>query len=205
MIVFFLFFYLVAQFKAGGKILSTLFAGEPLFQSTVAWVAGATEGIPWISGAEPDYLVCLIVFSAAVIVYVVYGGFRAVVWTDVVQGLLMLIVAVLLPVLGIMKLGGPGAFIDGIAAVDPVLLTMSGGETGRALLFGVVLGSLSWGLGYLGQPHLLTRFLNESTPALRATLKKLHDVDERFDDVELLPTHCPEVHERYGRDHEGGR
>ena len=54
--------------------------------------------------------------------------------------------------------------------------------------------------GYRGcrEPHLLTRFLNESTPALRATLKKLHDVDEQFEDLELLPTHCPEVFARYG-------
>ncbi|MCZ7583623.1 MAG: hypothetical protein M5R36_10000 [Deltaproteobacteria bacterium] len=36
---------------------------------------------------------------------------------------------------------------------------MDGGKVGKALWFGVIFGSLSWGLGYLGQPHLLTRYM----------------------------------------------
>ena len=39
--------------------------------------------------ADPLYVLCLLVFGSAVIVYVVYGGFRAVVWTDVMQGIIM--------------------------------------------------------------------------------------------------------------------
>lgn len=106
LLVFFMFFYLVAQFKAGGKILSTLLAGEPLFQSTVAFVDRATTNIPWVSRAEPDYLVCLLVFSIAVIVYVVYGGFRAVVWTDVMQGIVMFVGVVLMLGLALWQVGG---------------------------------------------------------------------------------------------------
>ena len=71
LLIFFMFFYLIAQFKAGGKILSTLLSKEPLFQTTVGLVARWTADIPWVSQSEPDYLVCLLVFSAAVIVYVV--------------------------------------------------------------------------------------------------------------------------------------
>ncbi len=75
LLIFFMFFYLVAQFKAGGKILSTLLGGEPLFQSAATLTARFTDGIPWVNQAEPGYLVSLLVFSFAVIVYVVYGGF----------------------------------------------------------------------------------------------------------------------------------
>ncbi len=106
LLIFFMFFYLVAQFKAGGKILSTLFAGEPVFQSTVTWVAWVTADLPWINQAEPDYLVCLLVFSAAVIVYVVYGGFRAVVWTDVMQGIVMFVGVLLMLALALWQVGG---------------------------------------------------------------------------------------------------
>ena len=106
LLIFFMFFYLVAQFKAGGKILSTLFSGEPLFQSAVSFVGGMASGIPWVNQAEPDYLVCLIVFSAAVIVYVVYGGFRAVVWTDVMQGIVMFGGVILMLALALWQVGG---------------------------------------------------------------------------------------------------
>jgi sodium/pantothenate symporter len=106
LLVFFMFFYLVAQFKAGGKILSTLLAGEPLFQSSVALVDRLTTNIPWVNRAEPDYLVCLLVFSVAVILYVVYGGFRAVVWTDVMQGIVMFLGVVVMLGLALWQVGG---------------------------------------------------------------------------------------------------
>ncbi len=106
LLIFFMFFYLVAQFKAGGKILSTLFAGEPAFQWAVALVRRLVADIPWVNQAEPDYLVCLLVFSTAVIVYVVYGGFRAVVWTDVMQGIVMLVGVMLMLGLALQQVGG---------------------------------------------------------------------------------------------------
>ena len=45
-------------------------------------------------------------FAAAVIVYVVYGGFRAVVWTDVMQGIIMFLGVVLLLILALRLTGG---------------------------------------------------------------------------------------------------
>lgn len=119
LLVFFMFFYLVAQFKAGGKILSTLLANEPLFQTTVGFVAAATENIPWVNQADPDYLVCLFVFSLAVIVYVVYGGFRAVVWTDVMQGIVMLVGVILMLGLALWQVGGLGNATRQLAEMTP--------------------------------------------------------------------------------------
>ena len=89
LLTFFMFFYLLAQFKAGSSILATLLGEIQVFQSAVAWVAEWQQGIPIVGQAEPDYLLCLIVFSGTVIGYTAYGGFRAVVWTDVMQGLVM--------------------------------------------------------------------------------------------------------------------
>ncbi len=119
LLLFFMFFYLLAQFKAGGKILSTLLSDEPAFQFAVAHVASATANIPWIGQAEPDYLVCLIVFSLAVVVYVVYGGFRAVVWTDVMQGIIMVIGVVLMLALTLHQVGGLENATQKLAKMTP--------------------------------------------------------------------------------------
>lgn len=119
LLIFFMFFYLVAQFKAGGKILSTLFAGEPLFQSAVSSVDRFASVIPWVNQAEPDYLVCLIVFSVAVILYVVYGGFRAVVWTDVMQGIVMFGGVLLMLGLALWQVGGLESATRKMAAMVP--------------------------------------------------------------------------------------
>ena len=106
LLIFFMFFYLLAQFKAGGIILSTLFADEPLFQSAVSFVSQMTMNIPWVNQAEPDYLLCLILFAGAVIIYVVYGGFRAVVWTDVMQGIVMFLGVILMLGMALWQVGG---------------------------------------------------------------------------------------------------
>ena len=86
LIVFFMIFNLVAQFKAGSKILQTLLDGIPPFEAAVSLVAGVTGplGIP-----DPAYVLCLLVFGVVVVAYTTYGGFRAVVWTDVLQGFFM--------------------------------------------------------------------------------------------------------------------
>ncbi|MCO8124034.1 hypothetical protein NHH03_19980 [Stieleria sp. TO1_6] len=106
LLVFFMFFYLLAQFKAGGKILSTLLADEPAFQIATASMSRMTADIPWVNQASGDYLVCLLVFSVAVIGYVVYGGFRAVVWTDVMQGVVMFVGVILMLGLTLYQVGG---------------------------------------------------------------------------------------------------
>ena len=106
MLIFFMFFYIVAQFKAGGKILATLLSDNPAFTSTVGKVGSLVSAVPWVNQAEPDYLVCLIVFAVAVIVYVVYGGFRAVVWTDVMQGIVMFVGVVLMLGFALYQVGG---------------------------------------------------------------------------------------------------
>jgi sodium/proline symporter len=96
-----------------------------------------------------------------------------VVWTDVVQGIMMMFVAFILPIVGIVKLGGPGVLVDRLQDVHGGFsLAMDGGKTGAAFVFGVMLGSLSWGLGYLGQPHLLTRYMaiKSHTQIRRSTL-----------------------------------
>ena len=95
LIIFFMTFNLVAQFKAGSEILRTLLGPIDAFNSMVdsmpSWFSSLTS-------VSADYLFCLVVFGIAVIVYTTYGGFHAVVWTDVMQGIVMVVgVIIMLP------------------------------------------------------------------------------------------------------------
>lgn len=105
-VIFFMFFYLMAQFKAGAEIMATLLDGVPVYQEFVIAVESVTTGLPLIGEAKADYLLCLIVFAVSVIVYTTFGGFRAVVWTDVMQGIVMGIGVVVMLVLVLQQVGG---------------------------------------------------------------------------------------------------
>ena len=132
-ILFFYTAYVAAQLHGAGKILHATFGLSPM------------TGI--------------LIGTTVVVFYTLAGGFLAVAWTDLIQGLLMTFVAVALPVIGLISIGGPGALIEKLGPAGSQLLSLGGGKTGAAFFFGVVVGGMSWGLGYLGQPHLLTRYM----------------------------------------------
>ncbi|OYP36386.1 sodium:solute symporter family transporter [Rhodopirellula sp. MGV] len=139
LLVFFMFFYLLAQFKAGGKILSTLLADEPRFQWLAATMTQWTHSVPWLNQASGDYLVCLLLFSTAVIVYVVYGGFRAVVWTDVMQGIVMFVGVIGMLALALHQSGGLRNVTTKMAQMTPpefcrIVVSQSGSSAGVLLV-----------------------------------------------------------------------
>jgi Na+/pantothenate symporter len=106
LIVFFMSFNLVGQFKAGSKILIVLLEDVGVFKETVAWLANVKMNIGFLQNVEADYLLCLVTFAAAVVIYTTYGGFHAVVWTDVLQGLVMVVGVILMLPLAIYLVGG---------------------------------------------------------------------------------------------------
>jgi sodium/pantothenate symporter len=119
LIVFLMSFNLIAQFKGGSVILETLLTDVPLFQSVAASLGSALEGVPLFHGAGQAYLTCLLVFTVVVVVYTTYGGFRAVVWTDVMQGFVMVFgVAIMLP-LALWEVGGLGKATEETARMTP--------------------------------------------------------------------------------------
>ena len=119
LILFFMFFYLLAQFKAGSKIMTTLLQDVPVYQSTVAALGDAIDGLPWVGDAEPDYVLCLLVFSFSVIVYTAFGGFRAVVWTDVMQGVVMGAGVIILLILTLGQVGGLSKATEQLKEMTP--------------------------------------------------------------------------------------
>ena len=113
-IILFMFFYLLAQFKAGGMILITLLGEEPLFKEGTLIMARFTPD--WL---DPEYLLTLVIFSIGVIGYVVYGGFRAVVWTDVMQGLIMFIGVAIMLILALNQVGGLNKATEKLSEMSP--------------------------------------------------------------------------------------
>lgn len=121
LIVLFLSINLIGQFKAGATIIETLLAEQPIYEMMRAWVArviGDGLGLA-IAAREPGYVLSLIAFAGVVVIYTAYGGFRAVVWTDVLQGLIMVAgVALLLP-MTLWAVGGFGAAHRQLARMTP--------------------------------------------------------------------------------------
>lgn len=107
-----------------------------------------------------SYQAGMVLVGSVVVAYTLLGGFLAVSWTDVVQGMMMVTALVLVPIAGVIHVGGFGNLIAEIRAVDPAVLS----PIGDPATFGIVsvvsiISALSWGLGYFGQPHILVRFM----------------------------------------------
>src|SRR5437879_1311699 len=70
----------------------------------------------------PDYVLGILIFAITVIAYTTYGGFWAVTWTDVLQGIIIVLGALLLMVLALVKVGGLTAATTKLRSIDPHLL-----------------------------------------------------------------------------------
>ncbi|SDT98014.1 sodium/proline symporter PutP [Halopseudomonas salegens] len=104
------------------------------------------------------YTLAVVVGTFAIISYTFFGGFLAVSWTDVIQGLLMAAALVIIPIMALSDMGGWGEAEAAMAASNPNLLTFFTDMDGEALGFVAIISLLGWGLGYFGQPHVLARF-----------------------------------------------
>ncbi|MFP6575235.1 MAG: hypothetical protein VB912_08795 [Pirellulaceae bacterium] len=105
LIIFFMSFNLVAQFKSGSLILKTLVLDVTVFQDASTAVSGWIQGVSFFEGVDAGYLICLLIFGVAVIIYTTYGGFHAVVWTDVMQGIVMVVGVLIMLPLALMLVG----------------------------------------------------------------------------------------------------
>ena len=133
--VFFL-VYTASALAAGGKLFTSVF------------------GI--------DYHLALAIGAFVILVYTFMGGFMAVCVTDFIQGMLMLVGLLIVPILAYVILGGanivPALEASGVAGgVDSFLNIFH--DNGKPLTFVQILSQLAWGFGYMGMPHILVRFM----------------------------------------------
>ncbi|KGX88227.1 sodium/proline symporter PutP [Pontibacillus litoralis] len=101
-----------------------------------------------------NYETSLWVGAIVIISYTFLGGFLAVSWTDFIQGILMFLALIIVPIVAIMELGGWNEVVNTVGEINADHLNMVQGVGAVAII-----SSLAWGLGYFGQPHILTRFM----------------------------------------------
>ncbi|EOG9651892.1 sodium/proline symporter PutP [Campylobacter upsaliensis] len=120
-------------------VSSGLVGGAKLFESTF--------GI--------DYTHALTTGTIIIVLYTFLGGYKAVCWTDMIQGLLMMSALIIVPLVMLSNLGGYEAAISIVQEIKPQNLSMGEGVSALAII-----SALAWGLGYFGQPHILVRFMS---------------------------------------------
>jgi sodium/proline symporter len=106
-----------------------------------------------------DYTIGALVGFAVVMAYSIGGGFLAVVWSDIFQGVLMFLGLVMLPIVGLVALGGWGELTAALTAIDPSLLSLAGPAGWTGLTVMGTLGLALIGLGFLGSPQIFVRFI----------------------------------------------
>ena len=101
-----------------------------------------------------SYEVGLYVTAGVVVIYTLFGGFLAVSLTDFVQGCIMFIALVLVPIVVINDVGGISETVNTIEQVNGNLLKFFSGVSALGII-----SAMAWGLGYFGQPHIIVRFM----------------------------------------------
>ena len=106
-------------------------------------------------------MIGLVIAAVVILVYTLLGGFKAVCYTDFIQGLLMLVAILAVPIIAYIGISGdlPGALANkGVADPQGFLSLMKDGE-GKPITFVSIISNLGWALGYFGMPHILVRFM----------------------------------------------
>jgi sodium/proline symporter len=141
-----------------------------LFMLIYLWAQFVAAGKAMMTVLEWGYMPALLLSALVIIIYTFQGGYRAVVWTDAFQAVMMLVALVVLPVACLVRMGG----FDGVssalarasaeATASPLAPTGShlgswfAGLTGLAL-FSFLFEDAGLGAGYLGQPHISVRYM----------------------------------------------
>ncbi len=132
-ILLFFLIYTASGFVAGAKLFESVF------------------GLPYHSA--------LIIGVVVIISYTALGGFMAVSWTDFFQGIIMFCAIIALPLLAVHAMGGFAESTAALRQVTPSYLNLFTDGEGQPISALAIVSLAAWGLGYFGQPHILTRFM----------------------------------------------
>ncbi len=147
--------FLEKRFGDRSHALRLLSAAVIVVFFTLYTSAGLVAGGKMFDSAfDVPYVWGLWITAGAVLAYVVFGGFLAVSLTDFVQGSIMFLALIVVPVAALDGSGGPSAVEAALAAKDPAMLDLFR----DASVLGMI-SLLAWGLGYFGQPHIIVRFM----------------------------------------------
>ena len=111
-----------------------------------------------IFGWDPLY--AMIGATVIILLYTFLGGFNAVCWTDFFQGMLMLMALMAAPIVALIVMNKPG-FVP-LAEVETganYYNVLTSGKFDYSSIADILSG-LGWGLGYMGMPHILVRYMS---------------------------------------------
>ena len=120
-----------------------------------------------------NYELAVVIGTLVIVSYTFFGGFLAVSWTDVIQGLLMAAALVVVPIVALNAIGGWDVAHAAMEAKNPNLLSFFNVVDGNALGFVAIISLVGWGLGYFGQPHVLARFKAIGDDAALPTARRI--------------------------------
>ncbi len=152
--------YLSNRFEDATGLLRIVSAIVILVFFAIYVAAGMSAGAKLFNNVlGVRYELALIIGAVVIISYTFLGGYLAVCWTDFIQGILMALALVVVPILGLMEVGGISEVMrlvseQGSAQNKQLLTLIPAGTT-----FIGVISTMAWGLGYFGQPHILARFM----------------------------------------------
>ena len=135
--------YTASAFSSGAKLFATLFGNAENYNTV--------------------YTIGLIVAVIVILVYTFLGGFKAVCYTDFIQGLLMLVAIMSVPIIAYVSLTYSNSFsqslIDNGVTNPDNYLNFFKNDDGSNVSAVSIISNLAWGLGYFGMPHILIRFM----------------------------------------------
>ena len=135
--------YTASAFSSGAKLFATLFGD--------------------VSNFDTVYIIGLCIAAFVILVYTFMGGFKAVCVTDLIQGMLMLVAILAVPIIAYTLLTYDTGFADALVAKgveNPEnYLNFMKNDDGSSVSAVSIISNLAWGLGYFGMPHILIRFM----------------------------------------------
>ncbi|BDC34364.1 sodium:proline symporter [Candidatus Dependentiae bacterium Noda2021] len=121
------------------------------------YIAAGIKGVGYLlsTGFDVPYHVGTAIAIGVTISYVFMGGFIAAAWVDFFQGIFLLAVVLITPLFALQKIGGFAAIVNAAHARNLSLNLIPNAHNA----LGILLDPIAWGLGYLGMPHILSKFM----------------------------------------------
>lgn len=147
--------YLEKRFKDNSGVLRILSSLIIIIFFTLYTSSGLVAGGKLFESAfNQSYFLGIYLTVSIVVLYTLFGGFLAVSLTDFVQGCIMFVALLLVPICAFVEIGSFVDLTNTLTTINPSQLDLFSGVT----VIGVI-SSMAWGLGYFGQPHIVTRFM----------------------------------------------
>ena len=151
-----------SYFETRFKDTSGILKGLSAFMSLVFYLVYITSGLVGLGLLAESlfglsYTTGITIGLILVVFYVFLGGYLTVAWIDLFQGFFLLGIILIIPFILISKIGGFSPIIDAMHAQN--LTTSIFPNYSIKTLINSLIIALGWGLGYFGQPHIITKFM----------------------------------------------